>query len=213
MPRKTRRPNNSTSRTTPAATKGGTTKGGGQLRIIAGEWRGRKLPIADLPGLRPTSDRIRETVFNWLNMYIHGACVLDCFSGSGALSLEALSRGAASAIMLEKATPAAQTLNRNLSTLKVNNTQVINTDSLQWLQKPAPKTFDIIFLDPPFRMNMLEQVCTLLETNGYLHKNSLIYIEVEKELTPLPTPASWQPLKSKTGGQVCFSLWTKSNIN
>ena len=208
MPRKTRRPNKPVSRTTPA-----TTKGGGQLRIIAGEWRGRKLPVADLPGLRPTSDRIRETVFNWLNMYVPGAHVLDCFSGSGALSLEALSRGAKSAIMLEKAAPAAQTLQNNLNTLKASHAQAINTDSLQWLQNPAPKTFDIVFLDPPFRMAMLEQACALLEANGYLHENSLIYIEVEKELTPLPVPSGWQPLKSKTGGQVCFSLWTKTNTS
>ena len=106
---------------------------------------------------------------------------------------------------------AAQTLKSNLTTLKANHAQTINTDSLQWLQQPAPKTFDIVFLDPPFRMDMLEQACSLLESNGYLHGNSLIYIEAEKELTPLPVPANWQPLKSKTGGQVCFSLWSKSN--
>lgn len=183
--------------------------GGGQLRIIAGEWRGRKLPVADLPGLRPTSDRIRETVFNWLTPYLPDAEVLDCFSGTGALSFEALSRGAASAVLIEKAAPAAQALKNNLTTLKTSRAQVIHADSLQWLQQPAPKKFDLVFLDPPFRMGLLEQACQLLDANGYLHDDSLIYIEVEKELTPLPVPASWRPLKSKTGGQVSFSLWSK----
>lgn len=188
-------------------------KGSGQLRIIAGEWRGRKLPVADLPGLRPTSDRVRETVFNWLNISVPGAHILDCFSGTGALSLEALSRGAASAVMLEKAGIAAQTLKNNLSLLKSDNGHVINTDSLQWLQQSAPQTFDLVFLDPPFRLDLLETTCTLLEANGYLNENSLIYIEAEKELLPLPVPTNWQPLKSKTAGQVCFTLWSKSNTN
>ena len=187
-------------------------KGAGQLRIIAGEWRGRKLPVADLPGLRPTSDRVRETVFNWLSMYVPGAHVLDCFSGTGALSLEALSRGAASAVMLEKAGPAAQTLKVNLATLKSDKGQVFNTDSLQWLSQKASQSFDLIFLDPPFRMDMLQATCELLETNGYLNENSLIYIEAEKELSPLPVPANWQPLKSKTAGQLSFTLWSRSNI-
>ncbi|OED43661.1 16S rRNA (guanine(966)-N(2))-methyltransferase RsmD [Endozoicomonas sp. (ex Bugula neritina AB1)] len=206
MPRKAQHPNNSSSHSKPTPSKGG-----GQLRIIAGDWRGRKLPVADLPGLRPTSDRIRETVFNWLNHYIPNAAVLDCFSGTGALSFEALSRGAKSVTMLERATPAAQTLKNNLTTLKTSKADVINTDSLQWLQKPASKAFDIIFLDPPFRMGLLEQTCQLLESNGYLHEKSLIYIEAEKELSPFPVPPNWQPLKSKTGGQVCFTLWSKKD--
>ena len=188
-------------------------KGAGQLRIIAGEWRGRKLPVADLPGLRPTSDRVRETVFNWLSLYVPGAHVLDCFSGTGALSLEALSRGAASAVMLEKAGPAAQTLKANLSTLKSDKGLVVNTDSLQWLQQKASQRFDLVFLDPPFRMELLQSTCELLESNGYLSENCLIYIEAEKELVPFPVPASWQPLKSKTAGQVCFTLWSKSDKN
>ena len=188
-------------------------KGAGQLRIIAGEWRGRKLPVADLPGLRPTPDRVRETVFNWLNMYVPGAHVLDCFSGTGALSLEALSRGAASAVMLEKAGPAAQTLKANLATLKSDKGQVFNADSQQWLKQKASQRFDLVFLDPPFRMDLLKTTCELLESNGYLNDNCLIYIETEKELSPLPVPANWQPLKSKTAGQICFTLWSREHTN
>lgn len=209
---KTKNRNRATSRTASSGTqhKG---KGAGQLRIIAGEWRGRKLPVADLPGLRPTSDRVRETVFNWLNMYIPGAHILDCFSGTGALSLEALSRGAASAVMLEKAGPAAQTLKANLATLKSDKGLVVNIDSLQWLQQKASKRFDVVFIDPPFRMNLLQNTCELLESNDHLNENCLIYIEAEKELAPFPVPANWQPLKSKTAGQVCFTLWSRSNRN
>lgn len=204
--------NRTTSRTSPASSRP-KSNGAGQLRIIAGEWRGRKLPVADLPGLRPTSDRVRETVFNWLNIYVPGAHVLDCFSGTGALSLEALSRGAASAMMLEKAGPAAQTLKANLATLKSDKGQVFNTDSLQWLTKKAPHSFDLVFLDPPFRMDLLKTACELLESNGYLNENSLIYIEAEKELSPLPVPANWQPVKSKTAGQVCFTLWSRDHTD
>ena len=98
-------------------------KGAGQLRIIGGEWRSRRLPVADLPGLRPTSDRVRETVFNWLMPYVPGANLLDCFTGSGALSLEALSRGASSATMLEFAAPAVKVLKENLATLKTDRAE------------------------------------------------------------------------------------------
>ena len=180
--------------------------GSGQIRIIAGDWRSRKLPVADLPGLRPTSDRIRETVFNWLAPYIPGARVLDCFSGTGALSFEALSRGAKEAVMLEMATPAVKTLKSNLALLKANNGNVVGTDSLRFLSQPAEQPFDVIFLDPPFRQRLLEETCQLLSENNYLHEDSIIYVEVEKELNPLPVPAEWRLIKSKNAGQVSFNL-------
>ena len=180
----------------------------GQLRIIGGEWRSRKLPIADLPGLRPTSDRVRETVFNWLMPYVPGAKVLDCFSGTGALALEALSRGAQSAVLLEAAAPAARLLTTNLQTLNADNAQVIHTDSLNWLKTPnESKAFDLIFLDPPFRKGLLEETCRLLSENGYIDDNTLIYIEVEKELQPLPVPHQWNQLKAKTAGQLSYYLY------
>lgn len=204
MPRKPRNPMRSESRTKPQTMH----TSGGQLRIIAGEWRSRKLPVANVPGLRPTADRVRETVFNWLAMITPGARVLDVFSGTGAMAMEALSRGASSAVLLEKSPVAATTLKNNLALLKAESARVIETDSLNWLKQPAETTFDLIFLDPPFRMNLLEPACQLLNNNGYLHGNSRIYIEVEKELAPLPVPDNWQPEKSKTAGQVSFSLWT-----
>ena len=180
--------------------------GSGQIRIIAGDWRGRKLPVADLPGLRPTSDRVRETVFNWLAPYIPGARVLDCFSGTGALSLEALSRGAKEAVMLEMATPAVKTLKSNLTLLKASNGHVHGTNTLQFLNTPCTEPFDVIFLDPPFRQGMLEETCRLLQENGYVHEQTVIYVEVEKELDPLPVPEQWQRLKTKRAGQVSFNL-------
>ena len=180
----------------------------GQLRIIAGEWRSRRLSVANVTGLRPTSDRVRETVFNWLAMSTPGAKVLDVFSGTGALSMEALSRGAYSATLLEKSPEAAKTLKKNLSILKADHAQVVETDSLQWLSKNASHSFDLVFLDPPFCLNLLKPACQLLEENGYLHDQSIIYIEVEKGLTQLPVPESWQLKKRKTAGQVNFSLWS-----
>ncbi|MGI9278526.1 MAG: 16S rRNA (guanine(966)-N(2))-methyltransferase RsmD [Endozoicomonas sp.] len=189
-----------------AAVKQRPNKGGGQLRIIGGQWRSRKLPVADLPGLRPTSDRVRETLFNWLAPHVPGARVLDCFSGTGALSLESLSRGAKEATLLEAAAEASSLLGKNLATLQAENARVIRTDSLKWLQQSADKAFDLIFLDPPFRQGLLEETCRLLNDNGYIHSNTLIYIEVEKELSPLPTPSHWSVIKTKTAGQLSYYL-------
>ena len=180
--------------------------GSGRIRIIAGDWRGRKLPVADLPGLRPTSDRIRETVFNWLAPYIPGARVLDCFSGTGALSLEALSRGATEAVILEMATPAVKILKNNLALLKASNGHVFGTDSLRFLSQPAEQPFDVIFLDPPFRQGLLEETCRLLSENNYLFADTIIYVEVEKELNPLPVPETWRLINSKKAGQISFNL-------
>lgn len=178
-----------------------------QLRIIAGQWRGRKLPIVTSNGLRPTPERVRETVFNWLTPYIYDARVLDCFSGSGALSLEALSRGAKSAIMLEKEMPVAKSLNSYLSMLSATNGQVININALSWLSQGATVPFDIIFLDPPFRKGFLQKTCALLSDNGYINDKGIVYIEVEKELSLTMLPRHWHLLKNKTAGQISYSLW------
>ena len=124
--------------------------GTGRLRIVGGEWRSRQLPVADVEGLRPTPDRIRETLYNWLTGWVAGARCLDAFSGTGALGLEALSRGATYATFLEYSPVAARTLKENLTTLKCSKGEVIQTDANQWLNKPSPNPFDLIFLDPPF---------------------------------------------------------------
>lgn len=195
----------SSSRARPkTASKGGASK----LRIIGGEWRSRQLPIIELDGLRPTTDRVRETVFNWLNFEIPGARCLDLFSGSGALGLEALSRGAKECTFVELNRSVAQQIERNLSTLQASNGTVYNTDALSFLQaNPAP--FDVIFLDPPFRKGLLEQVLPKLDER-WLAANAYIYIERESEAQLSQLPDHWQLKKEKRAGQLTFALYQVS---
>ncbi len=179
----------------------------GQIRVIAGQWRGRKLLVADLQGLRPTPDRVRQTVFDWLAPYLPGARVLDCFSGSGALTLEALSRGASQACMLEKAREAARVIASNLVSLNAENVTVINTDALQWLAQPVAEPFDLIFLDPPFREGLLEKAYKCLCENGYTDSETLVYVEAEKALPLRTLMPQWVMIKEKVAGQVRYTLW------
>ena len=179
----------------------------GQVRIISGQWRSRKLPIHDLEGLRPTTDRVRETLFNWLANDIRGARVLDCFAGSGALSLEALSRYASFAKMVELQKNAANQLVINLATLKCQDAQVVNADLLSVLAKGTDKGFDIVFIDPPFRKDLANSCINLLMQHQWLNQHALIYVEVESELTTLNLPATWVSLKEKTAGQVSYRLF------
>ncbi|TDR14271.1 16S rRNA (guanine(966)-N(2))-methyltransferase RsmD [Marinomonas communis] len=186
------------------ASKGGASK----LRIIGGEWRSRQLPIIELDGLRPTTDRVRETVFNWLSFEVPGARCLDLFSGSGALGLEALSRGAKECTFVELNRSVAQQIERNLSTLQASNGTVYNTDALSFLQaNPAP--FDVIFLDPPFRKGLLEQVLPKLDER-WLAANAYIYIERESEAQLSQLPDHWQLKKEKRAGQLTFALYQVS---
>lgn len=178
----------------------------GELRIIGGDFRGRKLPVLDAEGLRPTSDRVRETVFNWLQFDIAGAHCLDVFAGSGALSFEAISRGAKSVTLLELNTANAQQLKNNAATLKAQQANICQTDSLQWLQQPAQQVFDVVFLDPPFHKGMMQEAVDLLFKNGYIAEHSLIYVEQEKGLE-WPTLANgWELKKDKKTSQVQFGL-------
>lgn len=192
------------------ATKNSATKtklGSGQVRIIAGQWRSRRLPIQDLDGLRPTTDRVRETLFNWLANDIVNARVLDCFGGSGALALEALSRYAAYAKIIELQRSAAMQLKENLKTLKCDRAEVINADTLAVLQKGCDHGFDLVFIDPPFRKGLAERTIQLLDSQAWLNDGALIYVEIESELTTLTIPSSWQALKEKTAGQVSYRLY------
>jgi 16S rRNA (guanine966-N2)-methyltransferase len=178
----------------------------GQIRIIGGLWRGRKLPVPDSPGLRPTTDRIRETLFNWLAPSMVDANVLDCFAGSGALGLEALSRYAASATLLEMDRAVSQQLQKNLVTLKAANGQVINTNTLNYLAQPG-RPHTIVFVDPPFRKGLLEETLALLEKNGWLAEEALIYVESEVENAMPPVPAGWTLHREKVAGQVACRLY------
>lgn len=179
----------------------------GQVRIIAGQWRSRRLPIHDLEGLRPTTDRVRETLFNWLSGDLVGARVLDCFGGSGALALEALSRYAKYAKVFELQASAAKQLQQNLVTLKCDTADVIHGNSLSLLAQAPDEGFDIVFIDPPFRKNLAEQSITLLSENRWLNENAQIYVETESELSQLTVPANWVQLKEKKAGQVIYRLY------
>ncbi|THD54974.1 16S rRNA (guanine(966)-N(2))-methyltransferase, partial [Enterobacteriaceae bacterium ML5] len=167
------------------------TPAAGQIRIIGGLWRGRKLPVPHSPGLRPTTDRVRETLFNWLAPVLQGAHCLDCFAGSGALGLEALSRYAASATLLEFERPVAQQLEKNLALLNAKDAKVFNVNTLNWLAK-AGNAFDVVFLDPPFRKGILQDTLNLLEQNQWLADEAWIYVETEAEHDTLDVPASWR---------------------
>lgn len=179
-----------------------------QLRIIGGQWRGHKLHFADVEGLRPTGDRVRETLFNWLAPVISGAHCLDLFAGSGALGFEALSRGADHVILVEKDTAATTLLKQNGALLKTERAQVIQTDASQWLNTFTPeKPFDVVFLDPPFAADLLQPCCDLLQRSGLLFKNSLVYIETDRHQSPPITPPTWDLFREKTAGQVCYRLY------
>lgn len=175
----------------------------GEVRIISGLWRGRKLPVLNAEGLRPTTDRVKETVFNWLMNDISGSRCLDCFAGSGSLGIEALSRQAQAVTFLEKFAKASQQLKTNLTTLKANNGTVVNTDTLQFLaQKNSGEKFDLVFIDPPFNKGFVPKVLELLQQNDWLAENALLYVEVEKNHTSLTLPENWLVIKEKTMGQV-----------
>ena len=187
----------------------------GRLRIVAGKWRSRLLPVADVDGLRPTSERIRETLFNWLAPVIDGAHCLDLCAGSGALGFEALSRGAASAVFVERAHAATRLLRQNMESLECASGQVVEADAVDWLQKPGDRQpdnrFDIVFLDPPFAAGGYEELCRLLSEGGWLADRALVYIEQDLDQPAPMLPAGWQTKKERTAGHVRYSLVEATN--
>ncbi|MBD8624024.1 16S rRNA (guanine(966)-N(2))-methyltransferase RsmD [Pseudomonas sp. CFBP 13727] len=183
--------------------------GQGHLRIIGGQWRSRKLSFPEAPGLRPTPDRVRETLFNWLAAHIEGAKVLDAFTGSGALYLEALSRGASMALALDANASAISSLRHNLDLLGCAVGQLLQSDALKYLETQTPSAFDLVFLDPPFHQNLLPATCTLLEDKGWLAARAWIYTESEAPPSALQMPATWRLHREKKAGQVYYSLWQR----
>ncbi|HHW7566967.1 TPA: 16S rRNA (guanine(966)-N(2))-methyltransferase RsmD [Mannheimia haemolytica] len=179
----------------------------GEVRVIGGLWRGRKLPVLNAEGLRPTTDRVKETLFNWLMHDIAHSRCLDCFAGSGSLGIEALSRQAQAVVFLEKFANAANQLKKNLQALKSEQGSVIHTDTLAYLaQKNNGEPFDIVFIDPPFHQGFVPQVISLLAENNWLAPNAILYVETEKNHPPLELPQGWQILKEKTAGMVVSRL-------
>jgi len=178
----------------------------GRLRIVAGNWRSRLLQIAAVPGLRPTSARIRETLFNWLAPRINGSRCLDLCAGTGALGIEALSRGATHCVFVEKSVPAVATLRANIEALKASGTSVYAMDARDYLQQQGVEPFDIVFLDPPFAAGMLPELCRLLEHGTMLADNARVYVEEDRAAAACAYPASWKVLKTANAGKVRYSL-------
>ncbi len=177
----------------------------GSIRIIAGKHRGRKLPVILADGLRPTTDRVKETVFNWLMPYMQKSRCLDCFSGAGSLGFEALSRGATSVTLVELNKTAAKQLNENKTLLSANNVEVIQGDALNFLTS-TKAVFDIVFIDPPFRQDLINSTLQQL-TQGILANNALVYLEMEKDANNITIPDTWRCLKEKEAGQVNYRLY------
>jgi 16S rRNA (guanine966-N2)-methyltransferase len=180
--------------------------GRNSVRIIAGIWRGRRVQFPDMPALRPTPDRVRETLFNWLQRSIAGSRCLDLFAGSGALGLEALSRGAAEVVFVEQFPAAARTLQEQLVRLGGESKgRVMEMGAARFLRTP-PKAFDIVFLDPPFGTNALAQYVPMLDSGQWLAAGSLVYLENERSAGVPSLPAHWELLKSKSAGEVGYHL-------
>ena len=180
---------------------------GGSVRIIGGELRSRKISFPDAAGLRPSADRVRETLFNWLQMAIPAARVLDLFAGSGALGFEAASRGASSVVMVEKAKPAANALRDNRDALATTAVQIVEADALIWLRRDAgTQRFDLVFLDPPFDANQHYEAAYTLAESGCLAPGALVYIESAEPLDEAMLPSNWTGRKIKRAGAVHSTL-------
>ena len=178
----------------------------GRLRIVAGNWRSRVLDVADVEGLRPTSERIRETLFNWLGPRVEGARCLDLFAGTGALGFEALSRGASRAVFIEQSAVAISTLRRNAERLKADGAEIRPANAYELLARAWTETFDIVFLDPPFADDRTTELCRLVIEAGLLAPGALVYVEEARERPPAALPDDWVVKKQKAAGNVRFSL-------
>lgn len=171
-----------------------------QVRINAGVWRSRLLKFPDAKGLRPSPERVRQTVFNWLGQGLTGKTCLDLFAGTGAFGFEALSRNAKQVTMVEYSKPASQSLSQNQALLKAENCQILNIDAMQFLASNQQQ-FDIIFCDPPYQMQWIDKLLPLL--GSHLNTSGILYAEAEFEIK---SGISWQVLKQSKAGNVYYHL-------
>lgn len=179
----------------------GPANGAGSVRIVAGQWRGRRIPFLSAPGLRPTPDRIRETLFNWLQREVVDRRCLDLYAGSGALGFEALSRGAAETVLVERDAGVVRTLTAAAAALGATQAQIVHADAQAYLSGPVT-AFDLVFLDPPFALGALTELCTLLEVRGWLAPAALIYLEHAVRDVPPALPENWRLIKETRAGEV-----------
>lgn len=180
-----------------------------ELRIIGGHWRSRKLKFPNAPGLRPTPGRVRETLFNWLHQELDGLRCLDLYAGSGALGLEAASRGAVRVVQVEQNPSVCAALKQNCALLGAEQVEVVQIDVSRFLAATATP-FDLVFLDPPFHQGLIAPCCRLLEERGWLAPRARIYLEAESQLILEGLPENWQMLRSKKAGDVGYHLYQRS---
>ena len=177
-----------------------------QLRVIGGQWRGRKLQFPDRPGLRPTADRVRETLFNWLGPHLQAAKCLDLFAGSGALGIEALSRGAAHCDFVDADREAVTAVGQHLYTLDATECSTVNCDMAEHYLRQTSDAWDIVFVDPPFDARLGESTLTLLAQGERLVERCWVYFETSRS-QPEPVPEGlYDVLREKTAGDVCYRL-------
>lgn len=186
--------------------------GGGQVRLIAGEWRGRKLLVPDLPGLRPSGDRSRETLFNWLQPYLPGARCLDLFAGSGALGFEAASRGAAHVDLVEIAPLAVSALVESRALLGTERVDVHRANALEWLGGLEAQSLDVVFVDPPFDSGLAIQVLQKLQQTGCVAPGGFVYVEAAAQLPELVMQPPFKLRREKVLGEVRMRLFRDSQI-
>ncbi len=179
----------------------------GRIRVIGGSLRNSRIEVPDLPGLRPTTDRVRETLFNWLQPVVDGARCLDLYAGTGALGLEALSRGAAAVTFVEREPRLAAALKANLARLKVEG-EVIADDAARWLQGRA-RPFDLVFLDPPFALDAWAATSRTLEAGGWLAPRAWIYVESPRGAA-FTLPDTWLPHRQGHAGEVAYALYRRT---
>ncbi|CAL4317782.1 Ribosomal RNA small subunit methyltransferase D [Buchnera aphidicola (Periphyllus testudinaceus)] len=179
------------------------------LRIIGGKFKRHKIYIKHTKNLRPTQNFIRETLFNWLKKYIQNSKCLDCFSGSGILGIEAISRNAKFVTSLEINKNSIENIKKNKKKLKIKNMEIIHTNSLIWLKKKKFK-YDIIFLDPPYNnTKLLKKSIFLLEKNNWTKKNTIIYIEKKNNKKNVITPKNWIIQKEKKTKNINYGIYLR----
>jgi len=182
----------------------------GNVRIIGGQWRGRRLSVPDVPGLRPSGDRCRETLFNWLQPHLHQARCLDLFAGTGVLGLEAASRGAAAVVLVEQSKLAVTAMRSSVELLQAQQVSVIQADALAWLAaQSAANSFDIAFVDPPFGSDLASAALSLLEGENRVRPGGLVYVESARSENGMATGPCWDLVREKLIGEVRMQMFAR----
>jgi 16S rRNA (guanine966-N2)-methyltransferase len=182
-----------------------------QVRINGGSLRGQKIIFSNTSGLRPTGNRIKETLFNWIGQHVENSNCLDLFSGSGSLGIESISHGAKSVTMIEKNHFAFLAIKNSCARLNIKNVTIIEADAIKWISEESNgATFDLVFLDPPFMSDLVPVCCNILEKNKLLSSPCYIYVETSKKQKGLCVPENWILLKDKVTGQVAYKLYLRN---